>query len=1387
MLVVNVLKFSVVDKRLLHRRIISWVRIVVLLFANSFISLGQSIGARATGAATDCIGAEATGGCSKGSRQLRYSIAVIIGLGELFFFYAVFAVGFMSEVQARESVGFSVVAQRDMEEGLGGWWESSTKVDGLISGQEACVHRFLWIQNQFAYELWIQLHGRPNLHRLNQSTFSLLKIPVFSSRTKHFEIRHHFIRDAKRKNLIQGLKILTILSLVLIKCENLEIIHESEENISNRVHLNGTKVKQLPDGIFISQDKYVKDMLTKFDMESVRTATTPYEAAKTKLKDETDPPVNVHLYRSMIDTGCVFLLFAWFLLLVDSFCWRNTFMLLELFLLSIHLFMLLNCFCCAQFDIAGRLVSATSHLVSADGLFVCPMMLGSHDLVATIDDREVVMGMRVIGYPTDGTLTFLKIHLSPQWRFSGAQTHICKCLVLSLAIGINFEFPLPLVLICLSTVGKVCQYELKEGQPIPLTTPMLAIAAAGNDAAGGDDAANEDNAAANEAAGSAAEAHLVPPSPLVSPVREPTPERQPDLDNIISMEDDTTHDGFHVESHVRPDDAPTPTADAAGLGQRPCSTNGLSAIAWNWNTVGGDASAAAEGDVDIQDDLTSMIITYGIYSSRTSVSTPAFEQFQANLSCWCSSLKQAVPEMPGPSVAADTERFPMPDLDIPAEFLAEDAQARKRFEEEQASERLVQRLRAEDLAQEDLPNVSEERAKELDDLMMRMTETDWLTLMMQVGSNPALARELLGADVNEENFIERMNAVKEKKKRALADLRYRALKGKPMKKSEVTQMMRNLVKNQWCAAHNGTITMKDVKAMNKQQLIEEYEYICRRLEKDRLLSAQYNLFRPKPAITEPPSKRQRVERVSSQPASVPAATTLPADDPDSAGGGSSNPAGSATPMAGSAASNTAGGAFGATVTDSTVTTTAAMDSAGSRRKIGVSPFADSAAGPSPFLSSIAGGPSPSNVSTDQIPIAVLFESTSGGINEFFLESDEEEQIGMSRVVADPDSDDEVIAEIIFRGKSISGDGVVFVDKLPDDEIVDPRVKVETVSESASSPPRSRRKHLGVRSDDFLWDKPVEDFFSSESESDDDMENYIPPLPYGAFKDWEIVSCPPGNNYIHVYYQENRRRKYFTYLKELLPHVYREDLLLLRRRMNRYFRLNPEVDVGLELWRDVNMLCHSLHTDDVEDFWRTQDEWIVSSWKLYPKSSVHVLDLTNGKTVYMFVDKFYPIRATLLERMLRHRLTVPPSYCRDVVVAGNIIQTIQDGLRQAYECLASDPIACTARQMVFSSPWLTAKKESGSPLQTALSKRLAGKELSNPRIADDIHQKLCVLIEIVSTVSIEVKSGRAGKGLSKSTYVAAKTGSCCSLISSSVSADYVPAGHVLISADRYRIC
>nr|GEZ07775.1 hypothetical protein [Tanacetum cinerariifolium] len=46
---------------------------------------------------------------------------------------------------------------------------------------------------------------------------------------------------------------------------------------------------------FAFQDKYVKDMLKKFDMESVRTSTTPYEVPKHKSKDEPDDAINVYL------------------------------------------------------------------------------------------------------------------------------------------------------------------------------------------------------------------------------------------------------------------------------------------------------------------------------------------------------------------------------------------------------------------------------------------------------------------------------------------------------------------------------------------------------------------------------------------------------------------------------------------------------------------------------------------------------------------------------------------------------------------------------------------------------------------------------------------------------------------------------------------------------------------------------------------------------------------------------------------------------------------------------------------------------------------------------------------------------------------------------------
>ncbi|GJS17485.1 putative ribonuclease H-like domain-containing protein [Tanacetum coccineum] len=60
------------------------------------------------------------------------------------------------------------------------------------------------------------------------------------------------------------------------------------------------QVKQKEDGIFISQDKYVGEILKKFSFSSVRTASTHMETNKALTKDEDGKDVDVYLYRSMI-------------------------------------------------------------------------------------------------------------------------------------------------------------------------------------------------------------------------------------------------------------------------------------------------------------------------------------------------------------------------------------------------------------------------------------------------------------------------------------------------------------------------------------------------------------------------------------------------------------------------------------------------------------------------------------------------------------------------------------------------------------------------------------------------------------------------------------------------------------------------------------------------------------------------------------------------------------------------------------------------------------------------------------------------------------------------------------------------------------------------------
>ncbi|GKD70381.1 hypothetical protein Tco_1324471, partial [Tanacetum coccineum] len=82
---------------------------------------------------------------------------------------------------------------------------STTEVEYIAASH--CCGQVLWIQNQmldYGYNFM-----QTKIHVDNESAICVVKNPVYHSKTKHIEIRHHFIRDSYEKRLIEMVKIHT--------------------------------------------------------------------------------------------------------------------------------------------------------------------------------------------------------------------------------------------------------------------------------------------------------------------------------------------------------------------------------------------------------------------------------------------------------------------------------------------------------------------------------------------------------------------------------------------------------------------------------------------------------------------------------------------------------------------------------------------------------------------------------------------------------------------------------------------------------------------------------------------------------------------------------------------------------------------------------------------------------------------------------------------------------------------------------------------------------------------------------------------------------------------------------------------------------------------------
>ncbi|GJZ71404.1 hypothetical protein Tco_0635255 [Tanacetum coccineum] len=97
-----------------------------------------------------------------------------------------------------------------------------------------CCGQVLWIQNQMLDYGFNFMNTK--IYIDNESTICIVKNPVFHSKTKHIEIRHHFIRDSYEKKLIQVIKIHTDHNVadLLTKAFDVSRLDERECNIKQK-------------------------------------------------------------------------------------------------------------------------------------------------------------------------------------------------------------------------------------------------------------------------------------------------------------------------------------------------------------------------------------------------------------------------------------------------------------------------------------------------------------------------------------------------------------------------------------------------------------------------------------------------------------------------------------------------------------------------------------------------------------------------------------------------------------------------------------------------------------------------------------------------------------------------------------------------------------------------------------------------------------------------------------------------------------------------------------------------------------------------------------------------------------------------------------------------
>ncbi|GJT62848.1 putative ribonuclease H-like domain-containing protein [Tanacetum coccineum] len=282
----------------------------------------------------------------------------------------------------------------------------------------SCCGQVLWLQNQlldYGFNFMNTI-----IHIDNQSTICIIKNPVYHSKTKHIEIRHHFIRDCYEKKLIQVQKIhtdLNVADLLTKPFDGPRYYLELERMLQAQLgHEKGHASCHLLIGckLVVSNDVVVN--LLGFSFKPAESAGYTeivdfLRRSKLRYALTHNPPIYDSLVKQFWQTATA-------RTLADGTQQLNA---------TID---------SIEYTITEESVRRQLQLADASGINM-------------LQNEEIFAGLQNIGYVNDRTFTFWKSQFTPQWRF--LIHHILHCISSKSGGWDQFGSNIATALICLST------------------------------------------------------------------------------------------------------------------------------------------------------------------------------------------------------------------------------------------------------------------------------------------------------------------------------------------------------------------------------------------------------------------------------------------------------------------------------------------------------------------------------------------------------------------------------------------------------------------------------------------------------------------------------------------------------------------------------------------------------------------------------------------------------------------------------------------------------------------------------------------------------------------------------------------------------------------------